>query len=199
MRGHITFGEPDARRGARHGRQDGTDIRLKLAITADDVERFVVAPAHRATVRGYIHCEALGGRLGVERGDFQLFIDDGDPTRKEMRYRLWFRDGGERPLTLSGTKYVRNDRGFDLWRDTTTLFTHIYHGHVERDEEARADLVASGIVNVHPADFARQLTTFRADAPAWKARAAVLARFGTFFAGSLWDVYARRILATSPV
>ena len=36
---------------------------------------------------------------------------------------------------MSGFKLVRDDAGFDVWRDTTTLFTRVYRGHVSADEE----------------------------------------------------------------
>ena len=73
-------------------------------------------------------CEALGGELPVEKGVFNLFVDQGDPSLKRMLYRLFFRDGDGRPLTLSGFKVVEDDPGSDLWTDTTTLFTRILRG-----------------------------------------------------------------------
>ena len=52
-----------------------------------------------------------------------------------MLYRLFFRDGAGHPLTLSGHKLIEDNAGFDVWRDTTTLFTRVLRGHV--DEPAR--------------------------------------------------------------
>ena len=59
--------------------------------------------------------------------------------------------------------------------------------------------VAAGIIRITPLKFARQLTTFRARGPSTAASMAGLARFGALFAGGLWDVYARRVLSSSPV
>ena len=101
-----------------------------------------------------------------------------------MLYRLHFSDGAGLPLTLAGHKLIEDDPGFDLWRDTTTLFTRILRGHV--GEAAEAEVLAAGIIHIHLADFARQLTTFRCDPPT---RLDALARFGALFAGDLWDVY----------
>ena len=79
-----------------------------------------------------------------------------------MLYRLFFADAAGHPLTLTGHKVVEDDPGIDnVWSDTTTLFTSVLRGHVEAEDESQAELVASGILHIHPLDFARQMTTFR--------------------------------------
>lgn len=115
-----------------------------------------------------------------------------------MLYRLFFRDSAGNPLTLSGFKEVKDDPGWDLWADTTTLFTRIYRGHVSADQEAIAEVVASGIIRIHFLDLFKQLSTFRVKGPTLADRTAALARFGNLFLGKLWDVYARNILPISP-
>src|SRR5207249_1705871 len=97
-----------------------------------------------------------------------------------------------------GFKLIRNDARFDIWADTTTLFTRILKGHVEPEEEEQAEVVASGIITIHYLDFLKQLTTFRTEGPTPVARASALAEFGTFFLGKLWDVYAQQILSYGP-
>jgi hypothetical protein len=47
-------------------------------------------------------------------------------------------------------------------------------------------------------DLAKQLTTFRVEPGGLRTRLAALSRFGTFFLGSLWDVYAQRALSYAP-
>jgi cholesterol oxidase len=127
-----------------------------------------------------------------------LFVDDGDPTRKRMLYRLHVRDHDGRPLTLTGFKAMSGQTGLKLWPHTTTLFTRILEGHVGPEEDVGATVVGAGIVRIHLTDFLRQLTTFRTEGESVGARAAALARFGTFFAGQLWDVYGRRALSNAP-
>ena len=100
----------------------------------DDIQRFGVDPMRQAGAFGWVKCDALGGRLAVERGVFNLFVDT-EPGVKHMLYRLFFRDGVGHPLTMTGYKLVRDDAGFDVWRDTTTLFTRVLRGHVEDFEE----------------------------------------------------------------
>ena len=116
-----------------------------------------------------------------------------------MLYRLFFTDGQGRQLTLSGHKNVHDDPGNDLYADTTTLFTRVLSGRVEADEEGSADVVASGIITIHLIDFLRQLTTFRTSGGSALEQVSALGRFGTLFLGSLWDVYAARVLSSGPV
>ena len=192
MKGYVSFdAASDYDSGFRAGRRSNTDLMFRLTITADDFDRFVADPAHEARARGYVRCPQLGGEFAVEHGIFNLFVDaHGDKRRKRMFYRLPFDDGQGRPLTLLGHKVVEDDPGLDLWMDTTTLFTRVLSGHVVTDaDQQQADTIATGILRIHPLDFAKQLTTFRVH-PATRLDA--LARFGALFAGELWDVYKPR-------
>jgi cholesterol oxidase len=187
MKGFVALGERDYDRGFRSGRESRTALMFHLTITADDIDAFIADREHEAAAEGWVECEALGGRLPVERGIFNLFVDqEGDRRRKRMLYRLHFRDGEGNPLTLAGHKVVEDDPGFDMWRDTTTLFTRILRGHVEEGAAAEPEVAAAGIIHIPLRDFARQLTTFRCDPPT---RLDALARFGALFAGDLWEVY----------
>jgi len=198
MAGHLGLGDDDCEDGERNGREAGTALMFHLTITVEDVDRFIVEPEHEAVARGWVSCEALGGRLPVERGVFNLFVDQADPKDKRMLYQLWFRDGTGRKLTLAGHKLVRDHPGLDLWKDTTTLYTNIVDGHVARADLDGHPAVGAGVVHISPAAFARQLTTFRATGSTRTARIVGLARFARLFTGSLWDVYERDILSSSP-
>jgi hypothetical protein len=185
MLGHVTFGESDFARGAQPDRDGSAAFMFHLTIEVDDMQRFAHDPMRAATAAGYVHCEGLGGRLGVEHGWFNLFVDV-EPGVKHMLYRLWFRDGVGHPLTMTGFKLVKNDAGFDVWKDTTTLFTRVLQGHVSEADDDAAELVASGIIRIRARDFAKQLTTFRSDG------VGPLAKFGVIFAQQLAEAYLRR-------
>jgi cholesterol oxidase len=189
MKGFVSIGESDYQRGYRQGKEDGTACMFHLTIATDDVDRFIADARHEGMAVGWVECEALGGRLPVERGIFNLFVDDAEPDRTHMYYRLLFADGAGNPLTLSGFKDVHDDPGLDLWSDTSTLYTRILRGHVERDSEPGAEVVAAGIIHIHLLDFAKQLTTFRAHGPSLAARARALNDFGQLFLGKLWHIY----------
>ena len=187
MKGYLDFEEDDYEAAFRAGKAAGRKLMFHLTIRAEDVERFVADPAHEAKVSGWVGCDALGGRRPVEGGHFNLFVDqNGDRNHKRMHYRLHFEDGAGHPLTLVGYKEVRDDPGFDVWSDTSTLYTRILAGHVSPEEQAEAAVIATAILHILPRDFARQMTTFRVR-PARRVDA--LARFGALFAGELWETY----------
>lgn len=192
MKGYITLGETDFEAGAASGKQSGTFCMFHLTIEISDIDVFVDDPLRTGTCAGWVDCDALGGKRTVERGMFNLFVDDRQPGRKWMRYRLWFRDLAGHPLTLVGFKNVYDDRGFDIWSDTSTLYTRILAGHVEPEHDRDARVVAAGIITIWIRDFVRQLTTFRSRGPTWRGRFHAMIVFGRTFLSQLRDVYVRR-------
>lgn len=199
MKGYVTMGETDYEAGFRKGKLEGTKFMFHLTIKVDGVNRFVTNPAHEAAAVGYVNSDILGGKLPVEKGVFNLFVHSDDPTQKKMLYRLFFRDSQGNPLTMSGYKDIKDDPGFDVWSDTTTLYTTIYRGHLEAEQESSGEILAAGIIHILLLDFLHQLTTFKVDGPTISDKAAAFARFGKLFMGSLWDVYARELLTYGPI
>jgi hypothetical protein len=192
MSGYVTFGEPGYELGYERGRSSRTSLMFHLTIETSPVGEFVADPEHAADATGWVHSDALlGGRRAVERGRFNLFVDTERPGEKRMHYRLHFGDGHGGPLTLVGHKVIADDRGFDLWPDTTTLFTRVVRGHTEPGEDDEAELIAAGILRITPASFARQLTTFRASGDGVLGNLAALLRFNVLFLGALWQVYGK--------
>ncbi|MEV7606402.1 GMC oxidoreductase [Paenarthrobacter sp. NPDC089322] len=197
MHGWFSPGVTDPEKGRSLGRDRSRRIMFELTITAEDIEAFVADPSHPAKADGYVLADYFGGRLPVERGWFNLFVeatsDDGRPARR-MLYRLWLRDPGGTPFTFTGHKLIHNEAGLDIWQDTTILYATILRGHVppEAGEVIGGEegVVGAGILYIRPLDFAKQLTTFRAEGPA---PAAGLAAFMKLFAGELWQVYGRAV------
>jgi cholesterol oxidase len=198
MKGFLTPGETDFDRGFRQGREQGHSFMFHLTITIDDVMRFVDEPSHEAATAGYVRCPSLGGDLPVERGTFNLFVNAEGRLDKRMFYRLFLHHEKEGPLTLSGFKVVQDDRQHDVWADTTTLFTRLLRGHVKAEDEAQAEIFASGILHIYHLDFLKQLTTFRVEGPTLEARNEASVRFCKLFFGSLWDVYGTRVAGGQP-
>lgn len=199
MVGRVAFGEQDAQEVSPSEGRATADLALHVTVDIRGVDRFIVGPEHEGSLRGEVICQELGGRLPVERGTFQLFVETSDPEHLQMRYRLHFTDRAGHRLTLSGHKDVNEDSRRGVWKDTSVLHTRILRGHVDADEESAAPSVASGSVHIRPADFLKQLTTFRVEAPTLSGRVTTLGRFGRFFAGKLWDVYAQDVLPWSPL
>jgi hypothetical protein len=191
MLGHVTFGELDFARGAQPNRDGSGAFKFHLTIEVEDIESFSNDPLRPATAVGWIQSDAFGGRLPVERGWFNLFVDV-EPGVKHMLYRLWFRDGAGHPLTMTGFKLVKDDAGFDVWKDTTTLFTRVLGGHVDEGDDDTATVIASGIIVIRARDFAKQLTTFRTGGPGIGAQLGGLVKFGVIFVQQLAEAYLRK-------
>ncbi|HWG74829.1 MAG TPA: hypothetical protein VG184_12320 [Acidimicrobiales bacterium] len=183
------------------GLASGGEVMFRLTIAADDVSSMIADPNHKAVPRGYVGCEALGGRLPVEAGVFDLFVDEGPSGpqsggqgggTRHMLYRLYFSDSTGRPLTLAGYKDVRPGPLLRVWPETSTLYTRILAGHVPVDDGGQAStdgVVGSGILRIRPLDFAWQLTTFRVRGPSRLGELRAFDAFGRLFLGELWQVF----------
>jgi len=187
MRGAWTVGEADPQRGWDLARGDETKLEVHLAISIEDLDVFLDDPDRVGIAKGFVICPALGGKLRIHDGTFNLLNQTG-PAEREMRYTLPFTGPAGESYRFVGVKHVAQDAGFDAWADTTTLFSTIYRG----DQEA-GDVVGSGILHLRVPDLARQMTTFRiirSRGPITYALA--LLGFSRYFAGSLWETYVRR-------
>lgn len=199
MKGFLTKGEVDYEKGYQDGKRARTDAMVRLTIEMDDVDRFVTDPQHEARAVGTFTAAAFGGTRPIEQGSFNLFVDQEDPARKAMHYRLWFTSGQGEKLTLLGFKDVKDDPGSDECEDTTTLYTRILKGHLSVDDDTATATVAAGIIKIQMLDFLQQLTTFRVEGGSLADRTNALARFGRLFMGKLWDVYGQQVLPFGPI
>jgi cholesterol oxidase len=194
MKGYLAVGEATFEDGFKEGKAASSHFMFHLTIKTDDVDLFLSSPEHQAQAIGYVEGAVVGGRRPVLKGVFNLFVDTADANRKAMRYRLFIEDAQGRPMTMSGFKSVQDNAGPDIWSDTTTLYTNLYHGHIEADQEASAELYAAGILHILLGDFLHQLTTMQADAPTLAERVGAMERFGEFFLGVLWKTYGPHFL-----
>jgi len=197
MAGYVRVGASDPAPVRRHQAGD-VPCKFHLTIDTGDLDAFIAQPQHAATAVGWVESAVFGGRRPVERGRFNLFVDQDDPTDKRMLYELWFTDDQGRRRTLAGHKVIIDSPGLDLWPDTTTLYTKILDGHVEGSGKDAATVVAAGILRIKPMMFARQLTTFRSTGGTLAERATAMSRFARLFTGALWDVYVTAPVPNAP-
>lgn len=184
MRGSWTPTETDPRRGGAAGGK-ASPLAVRLVITFEDMDRFLVDPDREATATGTVDCPALGGRLAIGNGTFNLLPGVG--RSRQFRYRLPFVDRAGNQHVLIGTKQVEDGGELDLWSDTTTLFVTIHGG-----EAADGPIEGAGIIYIRLRDLMRQATTFqllRGRDPIQSIL--VWVGFWRFFMRSLWDVYVR--------
>ena len=192
LRGTVAFGVDDPRQAGCTPAEAKTDLAVDLTIGIGDVTRFLNEPSHSAELTGWVKCDALGGKLPIETGEFNLLVQGESSWSRKMLYRVWFRDGAGHMLTLAGEKLVPPALpAKHPWRDTTTLFTRVLRGRIEPDGDAEAEIVAAGILYLRPLGFAHQLLTYRAAGPGSNRAAGVgiIGRFVTFFLGTVARVY----------
>jgi predicted acylesterase/phospholipase RssA len=197
MKGHLNPGSvatthDEYEAAESRGKASNGAFMFHLTVNIPDVDHFVTSPQHSTTADGYVESPLIGGRSEVKGGTVNLFVDAGDPSRKNMRYRLQFTGSNGKPYTMVGFKDITGTTLADLWPETTTLFTTLHEGHLA--EGAAGTVIASGVLHIRPEDFFFvQLFSFRVQGPSLAARTEAMARFGTFFFGKIWDVYGRQI------
>jgi predicted acylesterase/phospholipase RssA len=150
---------------------------LDLEIEIADIDRFIADPDHVAKVHGSVTCPALGGRLPILSGLFNVLVAR-KPGDHRMLYEMTVTTPDGRHLRVRGEKFARHDAGLDMWKDTTTLYVTM---HDEQDKE-----IAAGVLQLSVLDFLKQLSSMRATG---KRPLAALGRFAGYFIGALADTY----------
>ncbi len=188
MTGTLSIGgSDDVQQAAVLGEEESSSFRFTLTVVSDDLESMLSDPLHRARLFGTVEAPALSSEsITVNDGRFGLFVADTETVgTRRMNYTMKLLTQEGKHYFLSGHKRVHDDPGIDSWSDTSTLSITVHHG----DDEG-GDIFGRGVLRIRPADFARQLTTMQVSgAPNVAARLALLAKFGRFFAGTLFDTY----------
>ena len=173
---------------AKRGEADNSPIDFTLTITANDLNRMIKEPQHAATIVGTVIAPALSPQpLTASNGVFNLFEQfEQQVDTRHMKYdmKLTAEDGSD--YFFSAFKTVPEDNGvLNIWHDTSTLYVTLYRG-----PDKSGEVIGSGVMHIHPTDFAKQMTTMKVlNARNERERIEGLARFGKFFAGILWESY----------
>jgi predicted acylesterase/phospholipase RssA len=197
MKGSLSLGAVAATHAefeaaAAAGKSTNGALTIELTVVIANVDEFVTAPTHPARADGFVESAIVGGRSTRAGGTINLLVDAGDPTRKQMKYRITLTGADGRDYTLVGFKDISGQTFASAWPETTTLYTTLLEGHVAEGTSGRT--VASGVITIRPEDFLfRQLFSFRVQGPTLAARAQALNRFGAMFLGKLWDVYGHQV------
>ncbi|HEX8701483.1 MAG TPA: hypothetical protein VF815_21830 [Myxococcaceae bacterium] len=181
MSGPLTLGESDPLVGAGKGRH--TPLTVHATISVDDMEAFIQDPSHAARLVAHISYAPIGDYLPVKRGSFNLFKAGDAPDTRLMTYGMAF-ERQSREYYLSGTKTIRDGKGSDLWRDTTRLYCSLHEGSNER-----GPIIGAGVLRLGLGDLLQMVSSMRS-AREGMAGIQAVARFGRYFLGTLWDIYA---------
>jgi cholesterol oxidase len=177
----------DHQRGHDQGRADGSEFAFIFTIVIDDLDRFLSDESREARIIGTVEAPALATEpLTATGGVLNLLVTDAtDPETRRMHYRTTLTSRQGREFFLEGVKVVRDDPGFDMWADTTTLYTTVHEGGNEN-----APALGTGILRIRPTDFAKQASTMRGiGVSTLPQRIAGVGRFSNYFARSLTEIY----------
>jgi cholesterol oxidase len=144
---------------------------------------------HEARLEGIVKAPSLSSKpLTISDGIFNLFVDEvADVPTKLMKYKMVMHSEEGKSFYFYGYKVIRDDRGFDMWKDTCTLFITVHE-----TEEETSPVLGKGILVIETADFAKQMTTMKVlNAPSKIEELKIMASFGKYFSGSLFDIYVK--------
>ena len=187
MRGFASTSEvDDFAAGFERGKADDSPLEFTVTVKADDVDRLVDDREHEAELTGTVTAPALSPTpLRVEGGRFNLLVrDEEHAAARQMLYSMPLVADDGRRFFFEGYKQIIDDDGLDLWKDTTTLYVTVHEGDRE------GPVTAKGIVTIHLADFAKQITTMKGIGGDGRLdQLGALAKFGRMFAGSLNETF----------
>eukprot|EP00163_Fabomonas_tropica_P020545 TRINITY_DN36408_c0_g1_i1.p1 TRINITY_DN36408_c0_g1~~TRINITY_DN36408_c0_g1_i1.p1 ORF type:complete len:1346 (+),score=395.84 TRINITY_DN36408_c0_g1_i1:227-4264(+) len=181
--------ESGYRLGKRKPKENG--FRFILTASSPDLDAMLADKDHKADLHGTVTCRKLSpNALTVTNGVFQLFSPDpdhpNDPGHRRMVYNFVMTDSQGKAYYFEGFKHAHADlRLGDPWIDTTTLFIKIWEG-----DKPEGEPMSMGKLKIKVKDFVTQLGTMRVtNAKTKSQRLEYLTKFGTFFAGAMWNVY----------
>ncbi|OLP03670.1 hypothetical protein BVU76_03820 [Mycolicibacterium porcinum] len=191
MNGWVASGG-DIPRDYAVARRQGESVKAGMSfvftIIADDLDAFLGNQFRVARLVGTVDVPAdiSATPLQVRDGTFNLLVPNADRVGTvNMTYSAILGGANEATFFLKGRKDIRDDRGFDMWSDTTTLYVDLYEG-----EDSSGKLVARGILTISPEDFAKQLRSMRVTGTHdVGAIVEAKAKFGRFFASEMASVY----------
>jgi hypothetical protein len=186
MVGGFALGETDPERGEAKGDAAGTKLAIHCDIDIADSYAFIADPQHHAPMRGRVDYPPLGMNIPAPTGIFNLFSPGDNLKHKQMIYELGFEHNGKQ-YYVAGKKEVRDDPGFDMWNDITTCFTRLHEG-----TDKNGPVVGAGIIYIRKQQLLDLIPTIRATHTGSREESLkVLADFGKFFMGSIWETHSK--------
>ncbi len=188
MRGYFSERVQDNfQAGYDAGKADNSPFSFTLTVSSDNLSEMLANYQHQAQMIGTVIAPAISAEpLTVTGGTFNLFSFDPERASvRQMLYRMVMVTESGQKYWMSGFKEIKDDHGFDLWSDTTTLYITVYTGADET-----TPVLGKGILHIEIPDFIKQMTTIKApNAPNKIGELKAISSFGKFFAGTLFEVY----------
>jgi len=192
MRGFFSKDEKeDFEKGYESGQQHCSPFMFTLTIQTDGTDTFASDPEHKGFMAGTVIASTLSDKpLTISNGLFNLFVRDEDnPDHRKMKYNMQLNTYDGRQYYFYGYKKVEDDKGFDLWKDTTVLYVTVYDG-----KDNTAPVLGKGILKIVPMDFATQMTTMKAlNTTSLMDSIKALTAFSSFFSKNILETYFSKI------
>lgn len=184
MVGWFAMDEEDPETGAAKGEEEGSKLTLHASIIIRNMQRFMEDEKHSGVMAGHLNFPLFDDFIPAKTGVFNLFTENGTPETKWMIYEMGFVHESKE-YYLAGQKEVRDDPGFDLWQDTTTLKVTLREG-----TDKTGKIIGAGILKLELNELIRLVKSMHAiDALTSADKINLIANFGAFFMGELWDTY----------
>lgn len=188
MTGGFSLDSTNPDQGSQLGKRAGTELAMHAQVDIENLNQFVAERDHLGGLSGTVDFSPIGMGMPSNSGVFNLFNPTDDPKLKLMVYELGFLHGSEQ-YYLAGKKEVRNDPGFDLWSDTTTLFTQLHKG-----TDKSSPVIGAGVLTLGVADLIMMVSTMTvSNAESGTDKVKTVGTFGKFFLGELWDTYVKHV------
>jgi Predicted esterase of the alpha-beta hydrolase superfamily len=181
MRGHLTFGETDPKKGARH--PAAIPVAMHGAVDIADIGQFVADPRHSCNLSGFLEIHRLGGWLPATWGEVCLFSPSHEPSLSYMAYDMKVLINGQMYF-FKGRKHVRFAGPWRLWGATTTLYVTLHKGPTPEDEVVAAGILRLGVRDLFALGSTLQTRGARGVGAIFK--------FLKFFVGQLVRIYILR-------
>jgi predicted acylesterase/phospholipase RssA len=133
-----------------------TPLSMHATIHIHDIDAFVKDPEHRADLSGHIDFTPFGTALPATIGVFQLFAPSIDPNMTYMVYELGFQHQGT-DYYLAGKKHVHVGGIWNLWSETTTLYTTLHKG-----KDNNGEIIGAGTLTLGVSELMKLLSTLQA-------------------------------------
>lgn len=121
MSGWVGVGSNNFVDGRVAGQREDTPARIDAEIIIDDLDRFIKSPDHLARLKGTFTFKPLGENLAINDGSFNLFSIDPASGVRQMVYSFRCTGNNGKGYFFCGYKEVKDDPGFDITDDMTTL------------------------------------------------------------------------------
>ncbi len=181
LSGALALGETDPEQG--HPR--GEPIALHAAIQIRDLDRFLTDALHTAEAAAHLDYAPFGNALPASTGHFNVFSPAGQPGVKRVLYEFGFEHQG-RPLHLAGEKEIHDGAGLNLWKQASTVYARLHEG-----EDTSGPVIGAGMLQWKMSEAPKLVASIHAtDTPNVTESGKLVARFGRYFLGELWDSFA---------